>query len=250
MASADGRRNGFGFSHPRKSDASPTCSLQELANIFLSDADARLKPHTLKQYRADIALFLIRFKKVAADRVDPSEVSRWLHSMKVSETTKSIRLRSVSAWFGWLVKCEFLADNPIRRVTKPRTRSRGQETVVSADVHGKLIAKASPSFRHALAVLHGTGCQPGEVGTITAANFDPVNSIIRLEVHKNDHHGRARLIFVPPEVAGRLKELALCYPTGPLIRTGEGNAWTGRSITENMQKLKKSAGIKAFPMRR
>lgn len=117
---------------------------------------------------------------------------------------------------------------------------------MSADVHAKLMAKASPSFRQVLTLLHGTGCRPGELGSITAANFDPVNSIIRLEVHKNDRHGKARLIFVPPEVGELLKELALRFPTGPLIRTSEGNAWTGRSITENMQKLKKAAGVKAM----
>ncbi len=227
-------------------DETPTLSMQELVDLFLTDISTRLKPLTVGQYRVDLKQFLTRFRKSSANRVTTVEISRWLHGMKVGDTTKSIRLRSISACFGWAVKCGFIVDNPTKRVPKPRNRSRGQEAVISPEVHAKLMEMASEAFQHVLTVLHGTGCRPGEACTITAANFDPVNGLIRLEVHKNDRHGKPRLIFVPPDVATLLGQLAKEFPTGPLLRTKLGNPWTGRSITEYMQKLKKAAGVKAM----
>lgn len=219
---------------------------RELVQLFLSDAEARLKVLTVGQYRIDLTLFLTRFAETPIDRVGPADVSRWIHGMKVNDTTKGIRLRSLSACFGWGAKCGFLSDNPIKRVPKPRCRSRGQSAVIRPEDHAKLMAKASPAFQQVLAVLHGTGCRPGEVCAITAANFDPANALVRLEIHKSDRHGKPRLIFVPPEIGEMLKSLAVRYPAGPLLRTKENNPWTGRSITEYMQKLKRRAGVKAM----
>ncbi len=233
-------------SRQQGADSPPSLTVQELVYLFLTDISTRLKPLTIGQYRIDLEQFLTRFKNVPANRVATIEVSRWLHGMKVGDTTKGIRLRSVSACFGWAVKCGFIADNPIKRVPKPRNRSRGQEAVVSPEVHAKLMAKASPAFQRVLAVLHGTGCRPGEACAITATNFDPTNGLIRLEIHKSDRHGKPRLIFVPPDVATLLGRLASEYSTGALLRTHHGNPWTGRSITEYMQKLKRAAGVKAM----
>ena len=231
---------------PQCADAPPALTVQELVDLFLTDISTRLKPLTIGQYRIDLELFLAQFKNTSANRVATIDVSRWLHGMKVGDTTKSIRLRSVSACFGWAVKCGFVADNPTKRVPKPRNRSRGQEAVVSPEVHAKLTAKASPAFRQVLAVLHGTGCRPGEACAITAANFDPANGLVRLEIHKSDRHGKPRLIFVSPDVATLLGRLAGECPSGALLRTKHGNPWKGRSITEYMQKLKKAAGVQAM----
>jgi len=240
-----------GKSESRKPQASAaiiadSMKVQELSDLFLADIASRLKPLTVGQYRIDLELFLTRFKNTPANSLPTVEVSRWLHGMKVGDTTKSIRLRSISACFGWAVKCGFIPDNPIKRVPKPRNRSRGMEIVVSPDVHAKLMAKASPAFQHVLAVLHGTGCRPGEACSITAANFDHANGLIRLEIHKSDRHGKPRLIFVPPDVATLLAQLAKQFPTGSLLRTKHGNPWTGRSITEYMQKLKRVAGVQVM----
>jgi integrase len=221
-------------------------TVRELAALVLADAASRLKPHTIQQYRADLVHFLIRFGDSPADRVAPADVARWLHSFKVSDTTKSIRLRSVSAAFGWAVRCELIGDNPLKRVPKPRSRSRGKEAVISPENRAKLMAHASPAFRQVLTVLHGTGCRPGEACRITAADFDPDNAVARLEEHKSDHHGQPRLIFLPPDVVALFTELAVQHPAGPLLRTKYGNPWTGRSVTEYMQKLKKRAGVKAM----
>lgn len=231
---------------PAPEPASKALTVAELADLFLSDAAARLKPLTVGQYRTDLALFRAAFARTPIDRIGPADVSRWLHGMAVGETTKGVRLRSVSACFGWAVRYGFLDGHPIKRVPKPRTRSRGQEAVIPADVQAKLIEMASPTFRRVLAVLHGTGCRPGEVGAITAANFDPANGLVRLEVHKSDRHGKPRLIFVPSDVAELLSALAVQHPTGPLLRWANGAPWTGRGVTSYMQKLKKRAGVRAM----
>lgn len=221
-------------------------TVRELADLFLADARTRLKDRTVGQYAADLDLLTAKLGSKPAASVGPADLSRWLAGMTCGPTTKGIRLRSASACFGWAERMDMIAANPVRKVARPKERSRGAESVIAPEDHARLLAKASPTFRLVLRVLHGTGCRPGEASRITAENFDPDTGVIRLEEHKSDHHGRPRLIFVPPDLSAELRELAGRFGSGPLLRTAAGNPWTGRSITRAMQKLKAAAGVRAM----
>jgi site-specific recombinase XerD len=221
-------------------------TVRELVDAFLADAANRLKASTLEQYRADLEALTEAIGGHRADRITPADLTLWLSRQTVSDTTKAIRLRSASACFGWAVKCSWIDRNPVERMTRPKARSRSETAVIGQEDHVKLLAAASPNFKLVLQVLHGTGCRPGEAARITAENYYPDAGVARLNEHKADHTGRPRLIYLPADVAELLAKQRERYQTGPLLRTHSGNPWTGRSITEAMQKLKRKAGVCAM----
>lgn len=219
----------------------------ELTPAFLADAELRLAANTVRIYRYDLERFAGTFGKTAVRDVTPEALIVWLRSLPVGDATKRIAVTSVSAFFGWCVRCGHRDDNPFRRVTKPRARSRAAAAVIGPDEHAKLLAAASEPLRNVLLVLHGTGCRPGEACGITAENFDAANGVATLTDHKTANRtGRPRFVFVPPAVASMLSSLAAEVRTGPLLRTARGNPWTSRAITERMKALAKRTGIKKF----
>ena len=66
-------------------------------------------------------------------------LSAWIAGKEGSGTYKAITLRSLSACFGWAVKNDLIADNPVRKVTKPRSRSRSVEAIIGEADHKELL---------------------------------------------------------------------------------------------------------------
>lgn len=220
--------------------------LPSQAESFLA-ASTHLKATTLRIYGLDVRAFAkwegVR-GKTAAD-VRPSHVQAWAASLKVADTTKAMSIRSVGAFFGWLVRDGVLEANPVRRVVKPKGRKRGREAVLAPGVYAALLAAATPEFADVLRFLRGTGCRPGEVGQVTAAAYDPAHRVVTVEEHKTDRDGHARAIFLDEETAVVVAGLAARFPEGPVFRTYKGTVWTGRAITEAMRKTCRRAKVRA-----
>lgn len=222
-------------------------SVGELIPVFMADAELRLKPNTLRIYGYDLERFSRTFAEVRVSEVRADALIRWLKSLPVNDATKRMAVTSVSAFFGWCIRQEYIDYNPFRRVPKPRSKSRAAKAVISPAEHEKMLAAASPQLRDVLLILHATGCRPGEACGITVENFDPTTGIAKLADHKTaSQTDKPRLICVPPAECELLAKLAVEVGTGPILRTVNGNPWTARAITERMQTLKKKTGVKKF----
>jgi integrase/recombinase XerC len=217
-----------------------------LVERFLTAAGSRLKPRTVDRYRKDAGALAALFGAGPADQVTGDDLLRWVGGMTVSDTTRAIVLRSVSAVFGWAAKTKLVRENPARGLPMPRTRARGAEAVVSESDHARLLAAATPRFRVVLRVLHATGCRPGEVAKITAETLDAVNGVAVVRDHKTDRTGKPRLIFLPPDLAAELGALAAERPAGPLLVTRRGRPWTADAIAQAVRKTRERAGVKAI----
>lgn len=230
--------------HPVKPSAK-LLTVAELIDAFFTDAESRLKPNTIRIYRYDVDAFGKKFGRTIAAELTAGDVVRWVNELGVNPTTKGIAIRSLSAVFGWAVRNDMIATNPVKRVPRPKVVSRGCEAVIDDQSHRVLLAGASDNFRTVLRVLHGTGCRPGEACRIAVENFDAENGVVRLTEHKTDRTGTPRVIFLTPELTALFVELAERVKCGPLLRTKHGNPWTGRSITTMMQQTRKRTGVRA-----
>lgn len=198
---------------PKEQPVDPV-RVKELADAFLADVSSRLKPNTVRIYRYDLGTLCGVYGKTEAASLTAEHISQWLLRLKVNSTTKAMSLRSVSAFLGWAERQGFIPTNPAKRVPKPRSRSRTDDAVVSEEDHRKLMAVASPEFSLVLRFLWATGCRPGEVGKVTAENFNPDAAVIRLTEHKSDRTGKPRLILLPDDIVALLKQQAQRFPTG------------------------------------
>ncbi|MCE9564873.1 MAG: tyrosine-type recombinase/integrase [Planctomycetes bacterium] len=223
-----------------------TLTVKALVSAFLMDAEMRLKASTVATYRHDLEEFAATFGKLEASNITHQAITKWLHGLKVNNTTKGIRIRSVSACFGWASKNDLIGINPVRKVSKPKSQSRAEQAIILDADHAKLMAVATTDFKLVLRVLHATGCRPGEVGKITADSFDAVNAVVKLVEHKSDKTGKPRLIFLPLDICELLKAQLARFAAGSLLRSKNGVAWTGRSITQAMMRLRRKTGIQSI----
>ena len=223
-------------------------TLHELFARFIATVRSRRKPRTATLYADDVGSFL-GWESMGGKRageVRPSDIQSWADALEVSDTTRAMRIRSVGAFFGWVVKEGGLDTNPVKLVVKPKSRKRGAEAVLKPGVYEALLAAASPLFRNVLRFLWATGCRPGEVGEVTADSFNPATRTVTVHEHKSDRTGHARTLFLDEDTAALVADLCRQHPRGAIFRTYQGNPWSGRSVTKGMQLTVKRAGVKAI----
>jgi integrase len=213
---------------------------------FLADAVARTKPSTHGLYKRHLETLAAGLGKLPVAGLTVPVLAQWLQGLNVSSTTQAITLRSVSAFLGWCVRQELIVRNPASAMAKPKSRSRGADSVISPADHAKLLEHAAPSMQLVLSILHATGARPGEVCKITAENFDPLSGVVKLAEHKADHTGRIRLLFLPPETVEVLKAQVDRYGSGPFLRNRLGKPWTPKAIAWALLKVRKKAGVNAI----
>lgn len=220
-------------------------TVRELADRFLVDARARLKPNTLIWYERTLTGLTAEFDRRPAAGLDPDEIQAWLLRTGWGDTTRNHAIGILRVAFRWAERRRLIADDPTRFLSKPPRRSRGADSVLTAADHEKLVAAAAKSLRPVLAVLHGTGARPSEVAAITAENFDPAAGCVRLRDHKTCRHGRDRIIFLPPNLVDLLSRAKAAHPAGPLLRNARGNPWTKDAIVLAFRRLRKKTGLTA-----
>lgn len=223
-------------------------TFREIADAFLAEASGRLKPPTIRLYRSHLASACKQLGTITASAINAQHLSHWLYGLKqYSGTTRGLMLRAVSACFGWAEQHEMLPANPAKKVPKPKSRSRSSEAIISEAEHQKMLALASPVFRPMLAVLHATGCRPGELCRMTAESFNAEASCVILHEHKSDSTEKPRIIFLPPDALSVLKAQAERFKHGALFRTSKGKAWSVPLLNRQIRRLGKRIGIKAMP---
>ncbi len=221
-------------------------TVSETVSQFLEDAESRLKPNTVRIYRYDLGTLCEAIGNKPVAEITPAHILRWLRGLGVAGTTQGIMLRSVGACLGWAVRAGLISADPVRRVPKPKSASRSESTIISAEDHAKLVAAATPQFALVLRILYATGARPSEVCAITSETFDRAAGVVKLHVHKSDRTGKPRLIFLPPDIVTALVAQTERFPSGALLRSRKGVPWTGRSITQAMRSVREKAGVKAI----
>ena len=221
-------------------------TLKEAADAFLGESATRLKSSTLVWYRHAIGRLAEAHSTLALSDADHHAISKWLSAQSWSDTAKAHALGVLSVFFRWAVREELAAVNPISRIRKPRAKSRGEESVISPEDHGRLLAQASPTLKPLLVLLRETGARPSELARLNAKDVDFANGIARLHDHKTQGKThKPRLIVLSPLALQTLRALAEQRPAGILLRNRPGLAWGKDCICRAFRRLAKRAGVKA-----
>lgn len=221
-------------------------TVRQLADMFLADAESRLKPNSLVWYRHAINGLGDAFGSELPVYLTHRRIEVWLAGRSWGNTSRAHAIGILSIFFRWVEREGYIASNPIRLIRKPHARSRGAESVITDEVHQRLYDAASSTLRPMLTLLRETGARPSELARLTAADVDLVNSVAVLSEHKSaGKTGKPRLIFLSPEAVAVLRKLINAHPSGPLLRNVRGTAWTKDAIVLVFKRLSEKAGVKA-----
>ncbi len=221
-------------------------SVQTIADAYLARPEAEsCKPNTRRIAQAFVRSFAERYGHLHAKDMRRAHLQAWLDQHPDwSDSTAWTAATFVIAAFNWAAKEDHLPFNPIKGFRKPSVASRGADCLVSPEVQQLLLERCtSRNLRTVSTVLRETGCRPGEVCAVTAADFNADQGLWIIRRHKTRHKGKQRLVLLTPTVITICKELATRYTDGPLFRTRLGTAWTPASLSESLRELRRRLGI-------
>jgi integrase len=222
-------------------ESAPQSTLLSLFGRFLGWIKKHKAPATYQQLRHFLKSFLAhkRVKSLRPTQVTVEMVEGWLEAHPKWTTSRRHGIRSLLHAFNWCVKRKLLAKNPIAGIEVPaRTRitsylTKEQRKTVYAAGRGK-------PFKNLLTALEQTGCRPGEVSAVTAADVDLQAGVWTLKQHKTGKKtGKPRTVYLTDAMVALTRELMATNPTGTLFLNQDKKPWTRQAIRCRFRNLRK-----------
>jgi integrase len=226
-----------------KPEAKPSVTVQALADAFLADAEARVSPGCLAQYRKHLVAFAGRYGKRPAESITIGEAEAYPRRPEWSASYRNGFLSALVTAYRWAERSQVIARNPLQGVRKPPKASRGAKALVDADAYARLCAHADPLFGAFLRSLWLTGARPGEIAGLRAEDVDLAQGVAVLSEHKTAHLGKARILFLCPEALAVAKERLAVRPQGLLFPGQDGERMTAQAVGCRLRRLCVKAGV-------
>ena len=220
-------------------------TVRHVIDGFLAHSREEHKPGTYGWYKTVLSSFKDALGKLRVARLRRKAVRAWLKSTGYNPTSQNKALGAVQAALNWAVEEEHVPRNPIARMKKPTPHTRDR-TLTPDEKNLILTSIRDEAFRGYVRALMLTGCRPGEVARVTAADVNLDAGVWVLKEHKTAKKtGKPRVVYLCPEAAELTRELVAANPTGPLFRSAKGRPWTRNAVRIRFRRLReKHPGLK------
>jgi integrase/recombinase XerC len=217
-------------------------TVKEVIDGFLADAEGRVSPECLRNYRKHLLPFAKRYGSRPAEALTVAEAEGYSRKPEWSLSYRNGFIGSLVSAYRWAERGQVISRNPLVGIRKPPKASRGMKALVSADDHARLVACADPLFRAFLELLWLTGARPGEIAALRAEEIDYAQGVAVLTEHKTAHLGKSRILFLCPEALAVLRGLDV---NEGLFFPGEnGQRLTAQAIGCRLRRLCVKAGVR------
>ncbi|QDU21382.1 tyrosine-type recombinase/integrase [Urbifossiella limnaea] len=225
------------------SASAPRDSVVFLFGRYLGWTKKNKAEATYQQRRFFLRSF-IRFRSVRSNppnRITVDLVEHWLDAHPTWTASRRHAILCVLGAFNWAVnpKRRLLSVNPIAGIdVPPATRVRAYLTPEQRRV--LFDATRDEAFRGFLTALSETGCRPGEVAAVTAADANLDLGVWTLEAHKTGRKtGKPRVVYLTDAMVGLTRRLAAQNQDGPLFLNSRGRPWNRNAIRCRFRVLRK-----------
>jgi integrase len=218
---------------------------------FLKHSREEHEETTARWYSDLLVPFSEIWGKLRVPQLKKKHVKHWLKVKGYNPTTSNKALGAVKRAFNWAVEEEHIPKNPIAHVRKPKALVRDR-TLTSEERDLILASIKDLAFRQFVNAMTLTGCRPGEVARVTAADVE--NGLWVLVKHKTANKtGKPRTVYLCPEALELTNELIEKHPTGPLFLNMRGKPWTRNAIRIRFMRLREKfpqlKGVVAYTYR-
>jgi integrase len=208
---------------------------------------------TYEWYRRLIQGFGERYTGLKVNLLRKKHVVAYVKAKYTNPTSQNKCVGAIKRAFNWAVEEEHIPRNPVAHVRKPRCQARdrvlepGERALILSSIR-------DDAFREFCTALFLTGCRPGEVAKVTAANVDAANGVWVLPEHKTAKKtGKPRVVYLTQEMAELSNRLVAEHPDGPLFLNRRGRRWRKDAIRLRFQRLRKKCpqlgGVVAYTAR-
>jgi integrase len=223
---------------------SPTAATAALLEAFLDWSNRHNEPSTYESYRAFLQSFCDQHGAVPVRDLKPYHVTRWLDGQPGwGQSTRRGAITAVKRALNWAVDEGLLPANPLKQVKKPPVKRR--DRVLSPQEQQAIAAAPrDQAFRQFLLALEQTGCRPGEVAAVTAAEVDLDAGTWTLPRHKTvKKTHKPRVVYLTPPLVELCRRLVAQRPTGPLFLNSRGRPWSRNAVRCRFRRLRSKLNL-------
>ena len=194
-----------------------------LCDLFLDHSKKHHEPATFEHYQYFLQSFCVSHGKMIAADIRPFHVTRWLDQHTDWKSARRHASLTVKRAFAWADKQGLLCPSPIRTLEVGTGNRRTR--VLTADEQAEILAAIKDrQFRYFVRAMIETGCRPGEVSRVTAADIDLTLGVWVLTKHKTAKKTKKpRIVYLTPAMVELSRELMTNNPEGPIFRGPRGN---------------------------
>lgn len=222
----------------------PEMQVCVLIECFLAWSDRTLAPETHVYYKRYLQLFANEYWELVAAECRPHHVHSWLVKLDIQTAAQRRAIRSVQRAYSFGLTEGYLVANPLAGLKKPPQGRR--ESLVSVADHSAILDQTDAAFRLVVIVLRHSGCRPGELRVVTAAQFDERRGAWVFHQHKTSAKtGKPRIVYLSPCLVTLTRILTAGRPTGPLFLNRYGKPWTKNALRCRMRRLREKLGLPA-----
>lgn len=219
----------------------------EVLDGFLDWCERNKARRTYEFYRENLQRFAARIPRdLAVADLKPFHVTRALADFpQWNNNTKHDFIGAVKRALNWVADEELVERNPLGRMKKPAREAR--EMAVSPEEYARVLeAVEEPRFRDLIEMAWETGSRVQELRQIEARFVDLAAGRIVIPPSKAKGKKSHRVIYLTDRSRQIVARLVGEWPTGPLLRNSEGNAWTKDAINCAFCRLQLAMGRRAM----
>jgi integrase len=172
--------------------------------------------------------------------VTPERLRRWLAGLAVGDLSKGNYHRTVGAVFAYALHRGRIAENPFRKVKKPRVEAKDSVEVFTPEQMAALLKAAHPDWLPALAIGGFAGLRPDEIGRLEWKEIHLDTGFIEMTARKSKGGQRRRLVVISENLRAWLEPYA--GKAGRVVTCPKG-----REDRKKRLAAMKAAGIERWP---
>jgi integrase len=227
---------------------------EQVCDLYLQHSATEHEADTFAWQKRYLQAFTDRLGRVKAADLIPYHLTSWIDAHPGWKGARRHATAIVKRAFAWAVEQKLIAADPFAGVKIPKGGRR--DRILTADEREQIFgAIKDRRFRDFVLAMQETGCRPGEVARVTAADVDLDLGVWVLKQHKTARKtGKPRVVYLTPAMIELSTRLVAEFPTGPIFRGPRGR----RPFTRNgvrcrfrrlREKLPHLAGVVAYTFR-
>jgi integrase len=225
----------FYLAHLDAEASRDSITVSEVVRRFL---DEKEREGISERHRLDLRNRLNRFKKDHGEApiasLDRNAISKWILGLTLAPQSKVNFRRALSNLFGYAVRSEVIATNPVRDAAAVKVRRKKTE-ILTPDEVSNLLTHCPEVVLPAMVLQVFCGVRNAEAFRLSWQDIDWEDSTIEISAHNAKREGHARHSTIPPNAQAWLRTLA--QTRGPLAPFDHFH-----NFTKALQEARKAAG--------
>ncbi len=211
-------------------------TVADLADLYLEEIKGEVAEATWGNYRAWLDRWVQEHGRLKFGDLKPHHVTRWLKAHPTwGANTCAFAVAVLKGWSRWCRRSGRSEVDPLQDL-RSRQITRRQKAE-PGELERTVEAIRVPGAKHLVLIALATGCRPGELRTLTAAQVDLAGRTM-VVVGKTG----PRKVPIPEAVFGLVSQLCESQPSGPILRNSLGEPWTRAALVTQFIRARKRAG--------